>query len=459
MKVAAAAVLERGAELLDEPGSGPGGAAGRARRAARRAARDGARRDRRCCPRGRWRPAPPSRRSSWSAALDPSFRAQELSFVVSQIGGNIEAVAAAERRSWLARLLGREPAARAGHAGRRAGARRGARRAALGVAAQQPARRRSASALAVLVAELTGVAALVLGRPRHALGAALERAQHRPERAARAARHGRRVRRRRACSLRSIGAEHDGAVAAAAAGGAVRRLRAGGGLVRGRAGAFTLTLVILYNIVAAGGLAGRARADRGRRDRLRGQPRGRAAVLAARRRRGARRGARRGLRGQRRYLAAAVAFGMGRCDARRAGAGAPDAEASRAAAAARAARRHLPQLSRRARRQARCRSPRSPSLVTGVAGPAPRRRRGARSLASATTAAPAATGPPRARSWSSQRADLVPAGTSGFAASLTGRGAVPEPLPATPVADGGCSTRCAATCAARTAAPARPPCG
>lgn len=42
-------------------------------------------------------------------ALDPSFRAQEISFVVSLIGRNIELAARAERRSWLDRLLGRQP--------------------------------------------------------------------------------------------------------------------------------------------------------------------------------------------------------------------------------------------------------------------------------------------------------------------------------------------------------------
>jgi uncharacterized membrane protein YccC len=40
-------------------------------------------------------------------SLDPSFRALELSFIVSQIAGNVDVAAAAERRSWLARLLGR----------------------------------------------------------------------------------------------------------------------------------------------------------------------------------------------------------------------------------------------------------------------------------------------------------------------------------------------------------------
>ena len=42
-------------------------------------------------------------------ALDPSFRAQELSFVVSQIGRNIDLAARAERRTWIERLLGRQP--------------------------------------------------------------------------------------------------------------------------------------------------------------------------------------------------------------------------------------------------------------------------------------------------------------------------------------------------------------
>jgi uncharacterized membrane protein YccC len=42
-------------------------------------------------------------------SLDPSFRAQELGFAVTSIAGNIDLAAAAERRSWLQRLLGRQP--------------------------------------------------------------------------------------------------------------------------------------------------------------------------------------------------------------------------------------------------------------------------------------------------------------------------------------------------------------
>ncbi len=47
--------------------------------------------------------------SEFVTSLDPMFRAQELSFAVSLIVGNIDLTAAAERRSWRARLLGRQP--------------------------------------------------------------------------------------------------------------------------------------------------------------------------------------------------------------------------------------------------------------------------------------------------------------------------------------------------------------
>jgi hypothetical protein len=48
------------------------------------------------------------------SSLDPSFRAQELSFVVSQIARNTEFAAAAERRNLVDRLLGRQPEGFAG---------------------------------------------------------------------------------------------------------------------------------------------------------------------------------------------------------------------------------------------------------------------------------------------------------------------------------------------------------
>lgn len=49
--------------------------------------------------------------SAFIGTLDLSFRAQELAFATLQVAGNVELAAAAERRSWPERLLGREPGA------------------------------------------------------------------------------------------------------------------------------------------------------------------------------------------------------------------------------------------------------------------------------------------------------------------------------------------------------------
>jgi uncharacterized membrane protein YccC len=54
------------------------------------------------------------RMNEFITSLDPSFRSQELSFAVSQIAGNIELAAAADKRSWLNRVLGHQPAGIAG---------------------------------------------------------------------------------------------------------------------------------------------------------------------------------------------------------------------------------------------------------------------------------------------------------------------------------------------------------
>jgi uncharacterized membrane protein YccC len=43
------------------------------------------------------------------SALDPSFRSQELSFIVLQIAANVDYAARAERRTWLEKVLGRQP--------------------------------------------------------------------------------------------------------------------------------------------------------------------------------------------------------------------------------------------------------------------------------------------------------------------------------------------------------------
>ena len=47
--------------------------------------------------------------SEFITSLDPAFRAQELSYAVSLIARNVELTAAAERRSWRERWLGRQP--------------------------------------------------------------------------------------------------------------------------------------------------------------------------------------------------------------------------------------------------------------------------------------------------------------------------------------------------------------
>ena len=112
MKLAAASVLEQGARLLEEPNAGPDGlrAALANLRATLEVVENGATAD-----------LPISRMTAKTGAgndvqvnefvtsLDPSFRSQELSFAVTQIASNIELAAAAERRSWLDRLAGRQP--------------------------------------------------------------------------------------------------------------------------------------------------------------------------------------------------------------------------------------------------------------------------------------------------------------------------------------------------------------
>ena len=90
------------------------------------------------------------------SSFDPAFRAQELSFVVWQIAMNIDLAAAAERRSWFDQLLGRRPAGVAGplaaaqeraesHVGRQS------------LWLQNSVRGAAGLGIAVLIANLTGV--------------------------------------------------------------------------------------------------------------------------------------------------------------------------------------------------------------------------------------------------------------------------------------------------------------
>jgi uncharacterized membrane protein YccC len=145
VREAAANVLERGADLLDAPSLGPG---------ALHRALDGLRGgleelERRAM---RMLPAPGEEISS----LDPSFRAHELSYVVSQIAGNIDVAAAAERRSWLEQLLGRRPTGLSGPLSA-AQERAGAHVERSSTWLQNSVRGAVALGLAVLVADLSNV--------------------------------------------------------------------------------------------------------------------------------------------------------------------------------------------------------------------------------------------------------------------------------------------------------------
>lgn len=109
----AAAVLDRAADLLDAPYGAPvalrtaSGDLHEAMTAMERSAT------------GRLPMNLPGPGAEWEPrtfieTLDVSFRAQELGFATLQIASNVDLAAAAERRSWRDRLLGREPGALTG---------------------------------------------------------------------------------------------------------------------------------------------------------------------------------------------------------------------------------------------------------------------------------------------------------------------------------------------------------
>jgi len=323
VKLAAATALEQGADALERPG-GECGLLRDALDALREALVEMERRAL----------AQPPALDGGLGALDPTFRAQELSFVVGQIGANIEAVAAAERRGWLERLLGRRPPA--GLPGPLASAQE---RAAShfsrdSVWLHNSLRGGAGLGIAVLIAALTGAQHsfwVVLGALSVLRSNALSTGQN---------------------AVRGL----LGTVAGFVAGAALLALigsnttilwlaLAPSVLVAGFApaaisfaagqGAFTLTLVILYNILEpAGWRVGLVRVE----DVALGcavsvlvgillWPRGAGAALARALAQAYEEGAA--------YLTAAVAFGMGRCDAGFPTHEVPDAQAARAGAAAR----------------------------------------------------------------------------------------------------------------------------
>ena len=323
VKLAAAGALERGADALESPG-GECGPLHEALETLRHALVEMERRTL----------VQPPGLEDGVGALDPTFRAQELSFVVAQIGTNIEAVAAAERRSWLERLLGRRPPA--GLPGPLASAQQ---RAAShferhSVWLHNSLRGGAGLGLAVLIASLTGAQHsfwVVLGALSVLRSNALSTGQN---------------------ALRGLLGTVAGFVAGAALLALIGAnttilwlLLAPAVLVAGFApaavsfaagqGAFTLTLVILYNILEpAGWRVGLVRVE----DIALGcavsvlvgillWPRGAGSALARALADAYEEGAI--------YLTAAVDFGMGRCDAGFPVHDVPDEQAARAAASAR----------------------------------------------------------------------------------------------------------------------------
>jgi uncharacterized membrane protein YccC len=109
VKIAAAAALERGAELLGMLGGDPRELqeAIAQLKTAMREAETGATGELLV----RRKPIMDDATGSGEliTALDPAFRAQELGYAVSIIAENIDLTAAAERRGWLDRVLGRQP--------------------------------------------------------------------------------------------------------------------------------------------------------------------------------------------------------------------------------------------------------------------------------------------------------------------------------------------------------------
>jgi uncharacterized membrane protein YccC len=156
VKIAAADVLERAADLLETP-QAAGGGLGAALARMQAALTDLERATVTLLPVDASAPSDGERPAEEVvSSLDPSFRAQELSFVVAQIATNTDFAAAAARRTWIERLLGRQPEGLAGPL-TSAQQRAGAHLARNSLALQSSLRGAVALGLAVLVADLSGV--------------------------------------------------------------------------------------------------------------------------------------------------------------------------------------------------------------------------------------------------------------------------------------------------------------
>jgi uncharacterized membrane protein YccC len=364
------------------------------------------------------------------SALSPSFRAQEMSFVVSQIAANADAAAGGEGGTWWGWILGRPPE---GFPGALAAAqeRTGAHLERHSVWLQNSLRGACGLGLAVLVAELSSVQHsfwVVLGTLSVLRSNALSTGEN---------------------ALRAIG----GTAAGFAVGGTLVWLigtdqtllwvllpivillaglaPAAVSFGAGQA-AFTLTIIIVFNILQpAGWRIGLVRIE----DVVLGcgvslvvglllWPRGAGAALG--------RALAEAYRDSAAYLASAVAFGIGRCDAGAAAQPEPAEEAIRAAAAARRLddtfRGYLGERGAKPLPLGEV-----TSLVTGVAG-----LRLAGDAVLDLWRGDGAQGGDRA----AVRAELAASAArmsgwyDNFAASLVGGGTVPTPLASDAVADG-----------------------
>jgi uncharacterized membrane protein YccC len=434
VKVAAASVLERGADLLAGRWGQPEAlrtALGELREALVRLEHgDSLRLPGPAAAEGAPRPAGEDPIGEFITSLDPSFRAQELSFIVSQIASNIDLAAAAERRSWIDRLLGREPTGIAQTLSA-AQERAGAHVERHSVWLHNSVRGAIGLGLAVLVAKLTGVQHsfwVVFGTLSVLRSNALSTGQN-VIRGLLGTTAGFIV---GAVIVTLIGTNSTVlwvllpfAVLLAGLAPAAVSFAAG-------QAAFTLTLLILFNILQpAGWQIGLVRIE----DVALGSgvsvvvgllfwPRGAAAALST--------ALAKAYAESVSYLSSAVQFGMGRCDANTPPRPAPTEEALLAAAASRRLddtfRGYLAEAGAKRLPLAEV-----TSLVTGVAG----LRLAADAVLDLWQRDDAAGGDRAA----ARRELLASSGHmvdwyTGFAASLTGQGEVPEPLGHDELADG-----------------------
>jgi uncharacterized membrane protein YccC len=363
-------------------------------------------------------------------ALDPSFRSQELSFIVLQIAANVDYAARAERRTWLQKVLGHQPTGFVGFLSA-AQQRAGSHAARDSVWLHNSLRGGIGLGLAVLVADLFSV--------QHAFWVAFA-----------------------TLSVLRTNALNTGQNLARAVTGTTIGFVIGGGIVAlvgtntavlwallpfvvllaglapatvsfaaGQA-AFTLTLMILFNLLApAGWKIGLVRIE----DILLGGavslavglmlwPRGAGAALG--------RALSSAYADSVRYLTSTVAYGLGRCDSGGPAPGPPVEQAAQAAAAARRLddtfRAYLAERGAKPVPLAEV-----TALVTGVVG--------LRLAGDAVLQLWYGDGPDGGDRATARRellsgSDMVRGWYGRFAESLVGGGSVPEPLAADAVADG-----------------------